>query len=218
MKNFLKHTLLFALIQFCILMAMLSQYQVRPEGFYAEINHKHRMLETSKPPRLLLVGGSNVGFGHDSERLTSELGLETLNLGLIALTGLEPALNEVDGFLGKGDVVVISPVYENLAAPLKGSREFFKILEQRPAYVANMDGPSLASLLDEALPYLGAVARSVVFGDPLFEPNIEHSDFNERGDISSWREWVPKNKEAHRLRISRRRLLSDGYNPAYASE
>ncbi len=72
---------------------------------------KHEALETTAPPRIILVGGSNVAFGIDSEKMENELHLSVVNTGLHAGIGLPYMLNDVKPYLKEGDTIIIIPEY-----------------------------------------------------------------------------------------------------------
>ncbi|MBK9519313.1 MAG: hypothetical protein IPO09_18615 [Anaeromyxobacter sp.] len=59
-------------------------------------------------PKLVLVGGSNVLFGLDSQRLQEELRLPTVNMATGAAVSLGYLLGTVSPRLGHGDLVVLS--------------------------------------------------------------------------------------------------------------
>ncbi len=73
---------------------------------------KSDLLRTTPSPRIILVGGSNIAFGIDSELMESELDFNVINDGLHVALGIAP-LNEVQYFLRPGDIVIISLEYYN---------------------------------------------------------------------------------------------------------
>jgi hypothetical protein len=74
---------------------------------------KQTLLKAKSSPALILVGGSNVAFGFDSEFLAKELGRDVINMGLHGDLGLRYMLNEVEKEIAHGDVIVVSPEYEH---------------------------------------------------------------------------------------------------------
>jgi len=73
---------------------------------------KSRLLKETPSPRIIVVGGSNVAFGIDSELMELELGIPVINDGLHVALGIAP-LNEIKSFLQPGDIVIISLEYYN---------------------------------------------------------------------------------------------------------
>lgn len=79
------------------------------QDYMAAMIDKHARAEGLSGPRLLLVGGSNLAFGVDSERLEEELGLPVVNLALHGGLGLDLMLRELRAVMHPGDVVVLAP-------------------------------------------------------------------------------------------------------------
>lgn len=85
---------------------------VRDDNSYVAASlDKENKLITLPGRRLILVGGSNLALGVNSAKLSQEIGMPVLNMGLHAGLGLPFALNETQAGLRKGDVVVLSIEY-----------------------------------------------------------------------------------------------------------
>ena len=72
---------------------------------------KDKLLETTPPPRLILIGGSNMSMGIDSSLLKEELDLHPINMAIHASIGLEYLTDQVLDDLQPGDVLIISMEY-----------------------------------------------------------------------------------------------------------
>jgi hypothetical protein len=68
---------------------------------------KHRQ----KTPLVVLLGGSNVAFGFNSEMLQDSLNMPVINVGLGAGLGLKFMLDNTSKYLSEGDILVIAPEY-----------------------------------------------------------------------------------------------------------
>lgn len=75
--------------------------------------YKQNILKNSKQPRIIFVGGSNVHYDFLCEQISHELKKKALNYGLIASAGLKFMIESVEPYIESGDIVIISPVYEN---------------------------------------------------------------------------------------------------------
>ena len=73
---------------------------------------KSALLRDTPSPRIILVGGSNIAFGIDSELMEQELDMPVINDGLHVALGIAP-LNEIRRFLQPGDIIIISLEYYN---------------------------------------------------------------------------------------------------------
>lgn len=114
MKVFLIKAFLFSAIILSVL--FLVSYINRPatnihNDYMAAIIDKHDRLAETDGRRLLLVGGSNLAFGINSERLEKEFQLPVVNMGLHAGLGHEFIINEAISQVRKGDVLILSLEY-----------------------------------------------------------------------------------------------------------
>ena len=73
---------------------------------------KDSLMANTPGPRLVLLGGSNVGMSFDSQMLKDSLGVNPINGGLHGGFGLKFMLDNAAQYLRKGDVVVVMPEYE----------------------------------------------------------------------------------------------------------
>ncbi|MGC9450671.1 MAG: hypothetical protein ACP5I4_04425 [Oceanipulchritudo sp.] len=64
------------------------------------------------PPRLILLGGSNLSFGIDSRILKEHLGYHVVNMGISVHLGLYFMLDSALPRIQAGDLVVAAPEYE----------------------------------------------------------------------------------------------------------
>lgn len=159
MPRFLLRVAAFLALQ-AVVFALLFDPTMPGQGNYlAATVEKHRRLATTRPPRLILLGGSNVAFGFDADRLGRDTGLTVVNLGLAAGLGGDFMLNEVAGALGPGDVVVLFLEYDQYAVA-GGAPALRQLLEYRPAGALHLPARWWRRFLDaEALGILGAAVR-----------------------------------------------------------
>ena len=104
--------------------------------FLAASRSKHDRLARTPPPRIVLVGGSNVSFGVDSRLLQERTGYAVVNMALHIGLGLRFMLNEIRDELRPGDFVVIIPEYSLL---LDGSQVLLELDLFYPRAFAYMD-------------------------------------------------------------------------------
>lgn len=74
-------------------------------------------------PKILLVGGSNVSFGMDTERLANHFDRPAFNTGLHAGLGLRFMMLSCLPSIHDGDLVVLIPEYSQFQGSYGGSRE-----------------------------------------------------------------------------------------------
>jgi hypothetical protein len=70
------------------------------------------MLAAVPSPRIILVGGSNLSLGINSREMEDSLHLRPINTGTHAALGLIYMMDNTLRFVREGDVVVVSPEYD----------------------------------------------------------------------------------------------------------
>jgi hypothetical protein len=114
MKIFIFKSAIFIsiIILSCFLIRSLNQFFPPSKNDYlAAMIDKHARLKSLAPPRIILVGGSSLAFGINSEEIESQTGLPVINMGLHAGLGLQNILNEMRGEIKQGDIVILSIEY-----------------------------------------------------------------------------------------------------------
>lgn len=96
----------FAAISYTAFGKIPAQYD---ETFMGEFSQKHELLKTVEGPRIVLVGGSNLAFGVDSELLEKYTELPVVNYGLYANLGTKVMLDMSQKYIRNGDIVIICP-------------------------------------------------------------------------------------------------------------
>lgn len=154
MISFIKKAVLFALIQCVIAGYLLGKYPADRGTYLSATIDKHALLERQISPRLIVVGGSNVAFGFDSEMAQNATGYHPVNMGLHAALGIQFQINEIENDLRPGDFVILAPELDNFAG--MGPLTFFyeRAMEQRFANAQYIPWEDLPASLDHGLPFL----------------------------------------------------------------
>lgn len=192
MKTFLKKLLAF-LILFLFTIGIVGLYNIewRQENDYmAAIIDKHRALEETSAPRIIISGGSNTAFGIDSEKLSKEIGLPTINMGLQAGLGLEFILNELEENICEGDIIILSIEY---FLDVKGNYQLMQLAKSYYPMAENYFDPGIYSDIKANLENLRKKFRYIILRDDPLEPKkrnlyfevYKRSAFNYSGDIIS---------------------------------
>lgn len=224
MKPFLLKIGAFLLLQAGLFLALLAASDLSHERNYlAATIEKHAWLRRAPSPRVILVGGSNLAFGIDSERLGQGLRREVVNMGLAGGFGLEFMLNEVAPAVRKGDWVVLSLEYDLFSGGYN-PMNLRQVLEYRPASLLCLGRIHWKRvLMDGGLPILGGMARRNLNGwinsrDEALDSNPVYlrSGFNHYGDLTNHYgmgsrleqagpvifqpSWIPRERVLSRLR------------------
>lgn len=115
MRRFILKILLLFLVSASLLLGSLFFIpdRVAAASLLGALTDKHRLLERTRVPKIIFVGGSNVSFGLDSRLISAELRMPVINMALHGGLGLKYAIDDCLPHVGKGDLVVLIPEYEN---------------------------------------------------------------------------------------------------------
>ena len=147
---------------------------------------KYRLLIQTPSPKIIFVGGSNLAFSLDSERVQNTLGQPVVNMGLHALLGLRYMLEEVKENLNKGDLVVIVPEHAQFYFQLDGGMNYAVPLDTLTLFPHSIKYfTSLKQYLRLALSmpsFIRGRKENLWKDEHDLNPNYRRSSFNKFGD------------------------------------
>jgi hypothetical protein len=129
---------------------IVALWPMEPTGYLAAVADKQERLRSLPSPKLVFVGGSNLSFGVDSERLERELGRPVANMGLGIYAGFRFMLDSVADGVGPGDFVVVSPEYQFFYGLYDGDEELFDVFEAYPRGARYLHSPRQIYMLGRA--------------------------------------------------------------------
>lgn len=164
--------------------ALLPQYQ---QTFLGALSHKVDMLaQPETKPRIIVIGGSSVAFGQQSDLLAEQLpGYTVVNFGLYAGLGTDVMLELALPSIRPGDVVIISPEQnEQTLSGYFGAEAMWQAADGHPALLLHMSRTH-ASQLMAAMPIFAAhKAKQWLSGQTAQGDGVYRSDhFNPWGDV-----------------------------------
>lgn len=201
MRAFLLRLLAFLLIQTGLFALILAATNLRSEQNYlAATLEKHARLENASSPRLILVGGSNLAFGVDSEALGKAIGREVVNMGLVGGLGLDFMLNEVAPAVRAGDLVVLSLEYDLFSGGFNPVNQR-QIIEYRPASVRYVPWRHWRRVLvrDGFTILGGLLRRDLASWSPPAAPAAEAEEVYRRAGFNRWGDLTNHYGRASRL-------------------
>lgn len=184
---FLLRAALFAALMLSILLAaVLFGPPAAPSEYMRSTVAKNARLRAIGSPKVVLIGGSNLAYGIDSERLEQALCLPVANMGLTAVLGFRFIVNEVVDELGPGDVVIVALEHSNYRRPEKMDDALATVLDYRPAsfaYVPWYERPRIAASL--GVLHLQAVRDHLreAYRQGRTTPLYRERVFNVQGDL-----------------------------------
>lgn len=147
---------------------------------------KHERLEALKSPKIVVVGGSNLAFGLDSEMIEKATRRGVVNMGMDGYLGVRFLLAEVEPFIDAGDLVVIAfehGAYYNDEDGAAGNQ--FAVVKAFPKSAAFLTLDQQLAILAEA-PRIAQLkaARLVLEPARLLRSLIKGSDYQSAGQIA----------------------------------
>lgn len=116
MRVFLSKILSFLSVPSALIVAVAVLLPATPRSstslLHAKID-KDVLLEETPSPRLILVGGSNLSFGINSEMMADSLGLNPINTAIHASIGLEYMMDSTLDHVKSNDIVIVVPEYSH---------------------------------------------------------------------------------------------------------
>nr|WP_294897468.1 hypothetical protein [uncultured Pedobacter sp.] len=114
MQKFFIKSVLFLLLISAVVFYFSTQFKRKYDpktDYLATLIDKEARLNSLDSNRLILVGGSNLAFGINSELIENKLPVKVANLGLHAGLSLPFMINEVSHLMKKGDKIVLNLEY-----------------------------------------------------------------------------------------------------------
>ena len=157
------------------------------ESFVHSLDEKIERLKSIEEEKIVIIGGSSVAFGIDSEIIERNTGMPVVNFGLYAALGTKLMLDLALPHIKEGDIVIVAPeldaqtlsLYFNAGTTLRAldGSLFPTVLDIPSEHYGTLLGASWDYTL-EKLSYL--------LGDaPQYNGIYSASSFNEYGDVKS---------------------------------
>lgn len=114
MKKFLKAILHFFLVFVLLILVglLLPSTPKASQSLLFASKTKIDLLRKTLEPRLILIGGSNLSFGIDSQMLKDSFALNPINTGIHASIGLQFMMQQNLAYIQEGDIIVLVPEYQ----------------------------------------------------------------------------------------------------------
>ncbi|MDR2691322.1 MAG: hypothetical protein LBB73_03355 [Dysgonamonadaceae bacterium] len=194
MKHFFKKLILLGFLFGCavlffILLITISLHSKR-DDYFMEFFVKRKMLvdkHHQKTPSIILLGGSNVAFGFNSEILQDSLNMPVINMGLGAGQGLKFMLDNASKYLTEGDILVIAAEYHHFFGnDAYGNTDLASLFYIDPSINEGFNMKQVKALTfgtknlfrDYLLSLLGLKNKDIAFSQ-----SCKVSDFNSHGDL-----------------------------------
>ena len=162
------------------------------ETFLGALAHKLDRLKNTEGERIIVVGGSSVAFGLDSELLSKMTGYEVVNFGLYATLGTRIMLDLSKDEIREGDIVVLAPELDPQTLSMYFNGEaVWQAADSDLSILSRVHPDNFLDMAASSFGYISQVLMRTLTGAGKLSPEgIYRSDsFNEYGDIVYPREY-----------------------------
>ncbi len=169
---------------FLILAAVLLPPQYT-NYFHGALDEKYERLNSIDERKIVVVGGSSVAFGLESEKLEEYTGLPVVNFGLYAALGTKLMLDLSRSGINEGDIVVLAPELDAQTMSMYfSSEETLKAVDDDYSMALRVRGADNKFSMIGSL--FGHVCNKLEFmrdGTPNPAGVYNSKNFNEYGDV-----------------------------------
>ena len=151
-----KRLLIYGLSLLTVVLALyfISGYLTIDSGL-GTTHMKHERLVNSGKGKVILVGGSNLLYGVNSEYLEKLIQRPVVNMGLQGSIGLRYMLNEIKPYVSPGDIVILLPEYGHYyRLDLDGDKALYRLLSKKVDGVKNLTGSQIYNSYSDVGPVI----------------------------------------------------------------
>lgn len=155
------------------------------ESFTSALCDKVDRLAKIDEPKLVVIGGSSVAFGLDSELLERYTGMPVVNFGVYAALGTKLMLDLSRDYINDGDVIVLAPELDAQTLSMYfNSQTTLQATDGRPDILLDVPGEHLFSLLGASWEFASEKISYMAGGTaPSTTGAYDRDNFNKYGDI-----------------------------------
>ncbi len=158
-----------------------SQYG---QTFLGELSDKYERLYSIEEPKIILIGGSSVAFGYNTELLEKHLGMPVVNFGLYATLGTKIMLDLAADSFKEGDIVVLAPEMDAQTLSLYFNGEaMWQAADSDFSMLSHVKYDNYGSMLGTFWGYTKNKLRFAMTEAPDPDGVYNEASFNQFGDI-----------------------------------
>lgn len=170
------------IILFILFYFVMPQYST---SYLASFQDKLEREERITEPKIILLGGSSVTYGFDSEKIEEVFGMQVVNMGLHAGIGQTICMDLAKGGIKQDDIVVVLPEKFDQTGLIDGVRGWI-MMENHPALWKKLPVSYLPELAKGFPTYIKKALQLWVSGTGNMhsEVGLRRESLNDYGDIS----------------------------------
>ena len=152
--------------------------------FVGELDEKYNRLMEIDEPKIIVLGGSSVAFGLESEIIEEYTGMPVVNFGLYAALGTKVMLDLSKGGINEGDIVVLAPELDPQTMSMYFSSETtLQAIDDQPSMIFSLDINNVFSVIGAMFKHVGQKLEYMRDGAPNPSGVYNSKNFNEYGDL-----------------------------------
>lgn len=165
-----------------VLAATGAQYA---ETYYAALSKQYDRLCSVDEPKVIVVGGSSVAFGLDSELFEELYGMPSVSFGLYGSFGVKVMMDLSKANIRKGDIIVLAPEMTAESTTLYfGAESMLKATESRPDILAHIAFDNVGDVLAASWGFARTKVENIQTNEQFdLEGVYRASVVNEYGEI-----------------------------------
>lgn len=154
------------------------------ETFLGELSEKYDRLRSVDGEKVVLIGGSSLAFGIDSDAMEAVIGRPVVNFGLYATLGTKVMMDLSKSGLSRGDVVVICPEMDTQTLSLYyNSEAMWQACDSDMSLLLHIGKDNIGDMAGGFWGYAASKIRYANSGGLDVTGVYAKSSFDEYGDI-----------------------------------
>lgn len=172
------------LVPFLIIAATFILPPVYADTFVGELGEKYDRLNRFDEPKVIIIGGSSVAFGINSELISDELDMPVVNFGLYADLGTKLMMDLSKANINEGDIIVLAPEMNPQTLSLFFNGETtLQALDGNLDMLMNIDSDDYGSLIGASFGFACDKLRYLITDTrPMNDGAYKKENFNKSGD------------------------------------
>lgn len=184
MRELVKKITVILIIISIFMVTFLISLPVDNNNIYESLLDKHSYIVESEEKNIIIIGGSNVLMGIDSELIEENLEYKVVNMGINAGLGLRFMLNDIKNYIKEGDIVVIASEYAHYFGKLNGESALLFLFKQLPSEVKYISKEQIPILI-ESIPYFIRCQITGIIKGMEADEIQNRQQLNKNGDLIS---------------------------------
>ncbi|MCD8088983.1 MAG: leucine-rich repeat domain-containing protein [Oscillospiraceae bacterium] len=148
-----------------------------------------RTVDATEENKIIVIGGSSVAFGINSQLMEEYLGMPVVNFGLYGPLGTTVMMDLTRGYINEGDIIVLAPETDSQTMSMYFNGEItWECIDSDFTMLFKIRPHNWGDMLGSFWSYATQKLNFYRFGKPEADGVYDHDSFNEYGDLIYTRE------------------------------